>query len=301
MAITEAQKLSDLGGMLSPEVSAPYFAEAKRQSVVQQLARQVPVGITGTNVPIVTSKPQASWTAEGGQKQTTQMEMGIKSMKPQKLTAIAVVSAEIVRANPAGYMQLLVSEIGEAFGRAFDAATLHGTNTPFGAENYIGATTKSVTLGTTAQNKGGLFGDINAGLKLLTAEKKKLTGFVFDNTAEPDFNAATDSNGRPLFIDNPNIETAATIRGGKLLGRQFLMGDDVGTNGVAGYAGDWTKVLWGVTSGLSYDISTESTVTINNKLVSLWEHNLVAIRAEAEYGFVCADKDAFVKFAPVGG
>ena len=45
------------------------------------------------------------------------------------------------------------------------------------------------------------------------------------------------------------------------------------------------------------DVSTEATVTIGGALVSLYEQNLVAIRAEAEYGFALADKDAFVKIA----
>ena len=47
---------------------------------------------------------------------------------------------------------------------------------------------------------------------------------------------------------------------------------------------------------ISYDVSTESTVTINGELVSLWEHNLLAVRAEAEYGFLVNDVDAFVTY-----
>ena len=42
-------------------------------------------------------------------------------------------------------------------------------------------------------------------------------------------------------------------------------------------------------------MSTEATVTINGVLTSLWEHNLMAIKAEAEYGFVLSDADAIVK------
>ena len=40
---------------------------------------------------------------------------------------------------------------------------------------------------------------------------------------------------------------------------------------------------------------TQATVTINSELVSLWENNLVAIRAEAEYGFLMNQANAFVK------
>ena len=47
-------------------------------------------------------------------------------------------------------------------------------------------------------------------------------------------------------------------------------------------------------------MSTEASVTINGSLTSLWEKNLVAIRAEAEYGFVVNDVDAFTKLTNIG-
>jgi hypothetical protein len=47
--------------------------------------------------------------------------------------------------------------------------------------------------------------------------------------------------------------------------------------------------------GISYKVSTEAAVTINGALVSLFENNLVAVRAEAEYGWLVNDVDAFVR------
>jgi hypothetical protein len=43
-------------------------------------------------------------------------------------------------------------------------------------------------------------------------------------------------------------------------------------------------------------VSTEATVTLGGNLVSLYENNLVAILAEAEYGFLCNDPQAFVRY-----
>ena len=42
-------------------------------------------------------------------------------------------------------------------------------------------------------------------------------------------------------------------------------------------------------------MSTEGTVTINGELVSLFEHNLVAILAEAEYIWAVENVEAFAK------
>ena len=296
MAVTAATKTSDFAGFLKPDQAEAYFAQARRNSVVQSLARKVPLGINGQEIPVVTSKATAGWVAEGGQKPASKGAIGLKTIAPKKIAAIAVVSAEVVRANPGNYVELFKQDIAEAMAVAFDAAALYGTNTPFGASNYIAATTKSVEIGTTTQANGGVYGDIVAGLKLLVDDKKKLNGFAFDSTSEPTFLGAVDLNGRPLFVDSPFEDSVLTA--GKLLGRNAFLGDGVGDDAtdVKGFGGDWSQVVWGAVGGISYDVSTQATVTINGQLTSLWENNLVAIRAEAEYGLLVNDNQAFVKY-----
>jgi HK97 family phage major capsid protein len=305
MAVSAATRTSDFAGFLKPDQAAAYFEQARRSSTVQQLARQVPLGINGAEIPVVTSKPTAGWVAEGGQKPATNGALSLKTITPKKLAAIAVVSAEVVRANPGNYINILRDDIAEAFAIAFDAAALHGTNSPFGAGNNIDATTKTVELGTTAKANGGIYGDIVAGLGLLVNDSKKLTGFAFDRKVEPTFLSAVDNNGRPLFVETPLEDTASVVTPGRLIGRPAFIGDGISTavvagtpntGGIVGYGGDWSQAVWGTVGGISYDVSTQSTVTINGSLVSLWENNLVAIRAEAEYGWLVNDAQAFVEY-----
>ena len=305
MAITAATQLSDFDGFLTPEQSAPIFERAQRQSVVQQLARQVPLGPTGTDIPVVTGKLQAAWVAEGAQKPTSNGALDLKNISPKKIAVIAVVSEETVRSNPGNYMQVLRNQIGEAFAIAFDSAALHGISTPF--STYVDQTTKAVGLGTAAGTAGGVFADLNAGLSLLVADSKRLNGFAFDDRMEPTLNSAVDSTGRPLFIDSPLQDNAPAARGGRVLGRSAFMGEGVGvatpgttaTTYPVGYGGDWTQAAWGVVGGIRYSVSTETSVTIGGTLTSLWEHNLVAIRAEAEYGWLVNDVEAFVRYTDV--
>lgn len=296
MAVTAATTTSDFAGFLKPDQAEAYFTQARRNSVVQSLARKVPLGINGQEIPVVTSKATAGWVAEGGKKPASKGSIGLKTIAPKKIAAIAVVSSEVVRANPGNYVELFKADIAEAMALAFDAAALYGTNTPFGASNYIAATTKSVEIGTTTQANGGVYGDIVAGLKLLVDDKKKLNGFAFDSVAEPTFLGAVDLNGRPLFVDSPFEDSVLTA--GKLLGRNAFLGDGVGddASSTLGFGGDWSQVVWGSVGGISYDVSTQATVTINGELTSLWENNLVAIRAEAEYGLLINDVEAFVEY-----
>jgi hypothetical protein len=137
------------------------------------------------------------------------------------------------------------------------------------------------------------------GAVTLVTAGKELTGWAFDNRFEPILNGTVDTSNRPLFIESPLTETAGPVRAGRLMGRQAYVGPGVyaATPKIYGYAGDWSQAAWGTVGGISYDVSTEATVTINGALVSLFENNLVAVRAEAEYGWLVNDTAAFVKIA----
>lgn len=293
--ITEAKKLSGFKGFINPEQSEPIFNEAARQSVIMQLGQQVPLGYSGKAIPIVTGKPVAKWTNEAEQKGTTEAKLGLIEMQPKKLAAIGVVSAEVVRANPGGYSETFQKLLAEAFARAFDYAAAFGKggdgtgSGPF--EHHLAETTKSVTLG------NDLYSDLTSGMSLLLTAGKKARGFAFDATMEIDFLNARDGDQRPLFANPAYVEGAESLQYGRLLGRNSFLQEDFKMDKTVGFVGDWSKAAWGVVgTGINFDISTETAVTINGKLTSLWEHNLVAIRAEAEYGFVVEDVENFAKF-----
>lgn len=297
MAITAATKLSDFSGFLNREQSAAIFEQAAKTSVVQQLAPRVQLGVNGQSIPVVTGKVQAGWVAEGAQKPASKGSMALKTMDPKKIAAIAVVSAEVLRANPGGYVDLIRPQIAEAFAVAFDAAALYGTASPFSTNLATGSSVQEFTGTTPAFTD--VYGDLNAGLSTLVNAGKKLTGWAFDNRFEPVLNGSKDTANRPLFTESPFTETAGPVRSGRLLGRQAFIGDGIydAATKTYGFAGDWSQAAWGAVGGISYNVSTEATVTINGVLTSLWENNLVAILAEAEYGFLVNDPSSFVRFA----
>jgi HK97 family phage major capsid protein len=317
MAISAATVTGDFSGFIQPTIATAIFERATRMSVVQQLARQVPLGFNGTSVPVVTGRPSAGWVDEAGTKPATAGAMTLKSLVPKKLAAVVVVSAEVVRADPGGYMNALRPQLAEAFAIAFDRAALHDEGPTGGAgggpfATFIDQTTKTVELGTTPQNEGGIHGDLTAALSLLVSDsdasgrRYRLSGWALDDLVEPLLEGAVDTTGRPLYVDLPPDENAPVLPSdmrpvtrGRLMRRPSFMGEGVANTdaSILGYAGDWTQAAWGVVGGISYRVSTEAAVTIDGSLVSAFEHNLVAIVAEAEYGFLVNDPEAFVELA----
>lgn len=310
MTIPAPTLLSDFSGVIPPEIAGPIFNRAARSSVLMRLAQQVPMGLGGTSIPFITGRPQAAWVDEGGQKPASAGSMELKTLVPKKLACILVVSAEVVRANPGNYITTMRESLAESFAYAFDKAGFHdeGPDGTPGAGPFatdFDDTVKAVEIGTNNQAAGGVYADLNAALTAIvtdsdaTGRRYRLTGWALDTILEPVLRGAVDSSGRPIWVDLPyDAENGFLGGAGMLLGRTGLMGESVASSNqtdVVGYGGDFSQAAWGVIGGINYDVSTEATVTINGSLVSLWEHNLVAIRAEAEYGFVLADAGAIVK------
>lgn len=286
----------DFSGFLKPEQAAPIFEEMTKRSLVQPLAKKIEMGPTGVSIPFWDGDVQAHWVDEAGKKPLAKGGFDQFSVAPKKIAVIFAMSSEVVRANPLNYINVMREKVGEAFAVAFDAAVMHGTNTPFGA--YLDETTKAVAL-----DDPNAYGATNNALSLLVNDGKKFTGGLLDNITEPIINSALDNNGRPLFIEPTYTETNSLTRQGRILARPITIAEGVkgpDADAAAGYFGDFSQILWGQVGGISYDVSDQATLDLSEAqdgsgLTSLWQHNLVAVRAEAEFAALVRDPEAFVK------
>ncbi|AZS11986.1 major capsid protein [Mycobacterium phage Zetzy] len=301
----------DFSAFLTPEQAQDYFAEIEKTSIVQRIARKVPMGPTGISIPHWTGAVSASWTGEAERKPITKGSFGKQELEPVKITTIFAESAEVVRLNPLNYLNTMRTKIAEAIALKFDAAAIHGVSKPSQFKGYLAETTNEVSLvdtdSSTAGSQGNAYLAVNNALSLLVNNGKKWTGTLLDNVTEPILNTAVDGNGRPLFVESTYTDQVGVIREGRILGRPTYVADNVatGTPGsrVVGILGDFSQVIWGQIGGLSFDVTDQATLdfgedeggTWKPNLISLWQHNMVAVRCEAEFAFMVNDKDAFVK------
>src|SRR5690606_25969727 len=151
---------------------------------------------------------------------------------------------------------------------------------------YIGQTTKSVEIGTTSQQNGGVFVDLTQAMTAGVSDvdqsgrRYQFSGWALDSVVEPVLWGSVDNNARPIWTDLPTDSNApALLTRGRLLGRPSFLGEGVASanlTDVVGFGGDWSQAAWGAVGGIRYRLTTEAAVTINGALTSLFEHNLVA-------------------------
>ncbi|AOZ61257.1 major capsid protein [Mycobacterium phage DarthPhader] len=294
-------------GYLDPEEAQDYFAEAEKTSIVQQFARKVPMGTTGQKIPHWIGDVSASWIGEGDMKPITKGNMTSQTIAPHKIATIFVASAETVRANPANYLGTMRTKVATAFAMKFDSAALDGVGSPF--PTNMAQTLKKVSL-VDPGGAGNSSADLTVydavavtGLKALVDDDKKWTATLLDDKVEPILNGAKDQNGRPLFIESTYGEASSPFRSGRIVARPTILSDHVAEGTTLGYMGDFSQIIWGQVGGLSFDVTDQATLNLGTpqapEFVSLWQHNLVAVRVEAEYALHINDVQAFVKLTNI--
>ncbi|MEU0937579.1 phage major capsid protein [Embleya sp. NPDC005971] len=311
MVATPPIKLSNVDAALLPRIlTGPIFEKSVEQSAVMQLSNQIPLAMDATtSIPVPLDVPTADWVGEAQSKPISTGAVAIKTMSAKKIAVLIPVSMEVAKTNAGGLWTQLQKDLPTAFARAFDHATIHGKTmrgAPGPFPDYLARTTASVTLGTAAQNKGGIWADFVAGMEKVVDNDYDLTGFVADHRLKPKMLLATDVNGRPIFVDTltPGTNTAL---GGSLLGeplaysraisgKQRRQSASVDT-GLRMIGGDFTQTAYGVGMDITVRISNEATYIDEEGAVhSAFQENLVLLLAEAYYGYVQGDDDAFVKY-----
>ncbi|HEY9373774.1 phage major capsid protein [Streptomyces sp.] len=311
MVATAPLKLSDVNASLLPRtITAPIFEKSVEQSAIMTLARRAPLAIDATtSVPIPMDVPTADWVGQAAKKPLSSGGVDVKQMTAKKLAVLIPVAEEVVMTNAGGLWTQLQTDLPTAFARAFDHAAIHGKTMkgatgPF--DDYLAMTTNSVALGTASQSTGGIWADLVTGMEEVIDDDWDYTGTVADHRLKPKLLLATDTTGRPILVDTqtPGTDMAAA---GTLIGEPLAYSRSVSgkqrrqsastDTGLRAIGGDWSQAAFGVGMDITVRISKEATyIDEDGGVHSAFQENLVLLLAEAFYGYVQGDADAFVKY-----
>lgn len=303
--------------------SLKVMVDSRQYSIIQLLAERAEVSDSGAYVQIFDSQVAGGWVGgvsdaiaanqvEGGRKPVNEQTVTSQTMALYEWATIIPISNRVIRANPDGILTHIENGAYAALNRDFDSLAFGGV---IGLGTSVADSMAAVTNSTDLQvgsavgveplytgvNKGTWTG-LNNGLKLLADTDKEWGASVWDNRTEVIFNTDVDGNGRPLYVDAlPGSRVGP--RPGNVLGRPSDFAKKVNTKtgalaaaDVVGYAGDWTRAVWGIDGQIRFDVSNEASFVQGGVTVSAFQNNLTLFRVEARVGFKLLDPAAFVKF-----
>lgn len=275
---------------LPAEVSSEIIALAQEESAVMRLARRINLPGRGLTIPVISGDPEANWVDETSTKPVSNPTLTTKNMKGYTLAVIVPFSNQF-RRDMAGLYAEIVRRLPGALGKKFDATVFAGTAPGTGFDVLTGVTAQSIS------------GTGNSFYKALVAAESAIatagysvSGYAMSPQGKAEMLTALDTTNRPIFISS-----VADGEIGRLLGQPvyytkgvYNAGSGSGAVDVLGFAGDWSKAMYGIVEGVDISISDQATLTISGSQVNLWERNMFAVRAEIEVGFV-AEATAFNK------
>lgn len=305
---------------LPKEVVGDIFTKAKDQSILMSLGRQIPVSINETVITTADTFPEAGQVGgttlasrEGAEKPIQGVGYGTtKSFSPVKLAVIVTVSEEYARTNVEGLYSELATQLSGAVARAADLAVFHnkdaitgGTLVGTSANSYVNATSNRVTLNFATNASPNLVSQIISGVELVEDDETKnfdVNGFASVPQLRTKFVTARDNSGNPIFSgDYPGSGSQINLKSnfGQLFGLPLAYGNMVkgklgafaGTN-VKMFAGDWSQLGYGFADTIRIKVTDSATIGG----VSMWQTNQIGILAEATFGWIVNDPDAFVAY-----
>ena len=273
---------------LPAEVSQEIMQKTQQASAIMQLARQIALPGRGVQIPVITSDPAAAWVAETGAKAVSNPGLSTKLMQAYKLAVIVPFSDEF-RRDAAALYDALVARLPLALAQKFDQTVIGAVDAP--GENFdtfANCTAQSIVKAEGHSTYDGLvaaYGDI-------AAHNGSLNGFALSPSAVGLLLGATDSTGRPIFINSAADGDVNRLLGARTLESRGIykagaagVGTAPGTPALVGIAGDWSQAMYGTVEGVQIRFADQTGLTINSTQVNLWEHNMFAVRAEIELGF----------------
>lgn len=277
------------GGFLVPNILYNrLFEVVQDRSVMQQLAFEVDMSGMKTDsldVSQIAGRPIATWSGENTDKGTSSMTIANQTITPYTLAVIATMSQQIVDDSPFAIVPIFTRKLGEAIAleedRAFFAGS--GSGRPTGLNQV---TLRGVNFG------GALptYDLVNALYWRLPQAYRANATWVANGRLLEALSNVKDTNGMPIFkelITNPGMMG--------LKGRPVFEQNDLASTEL--YFGDFQNYIIGRKHGVRVSISDQATITNNqgSQPVSLWQRNLIGIRAETRVDGELVVNPAFVK------
>lgn len=272
------------------EVSAEIIQKTQGASAVMQLARQITLPGCGLTIPVIAGDPEATWVDETNPKPVSNPTLSTKIMQAYKLAVIVPFSDEFARDSDALF-DALISRLPGALALKFDQTVFGGTSPGSNFDTLTSVTAQSIS----GAGDSPVYSALVAADTDIATHGGIVSGFAFSAQGRGELLAATDADGRPLFVNSVADGAVPRLLGAPVVYTKgaYKVGDATNPD-VIGFVGDWSQAMYGTVDGVNVDMSDQATLTIGGQQVNLWERNMFAIRAEIEIGFR-ADTTVFNK------
>lgn len=288
---------TDAAALIPEDVSRQIVQGAAEQSSIMQLATRLPdMNRAQRRIPVLSTLPTAYFVdGDTGLKQTTEVKWGNKYVDAEELAVIVPIPEAVLNDQDYDIWGEIRPRIQEAFGKAFDAAVLFGTNAPssWPDDLHTAAVAASHTVDLSAAETDGDIYDaiLGAGgvLSLVEEDGFAVNGHVADLTMRAKLRSLRASTGEPIFqrsMDRQDVQgsTRYELDGEPIY---FPRNGSMDATTALMFSGDWTQLVYAMRQDITYKVLDQAVIQdgAGNIVYNLAQQDMVALRAVIRLGW----------------
>lgn len=269
--------------LIPEEASREIIQGVPEYSAIMQLATKAPnMSRKQRRVPVLSTLPTAYFVdGDTGLKQTTDQAWGNKYFNAEELAVIVPIPEAVLDDADYDIWAEIKPRIMEAFGVAFDAAVMFGTNAPASWPTNLlaGATAagNAVALGTGEDLYDDLLGEGGV-ISAVEEDGFMATGHVAAMGMRGKYRGLRDQQGQPLFKNGMQPGTSYELDGAPIV---FPKNGAFDATKALQFSGDFKQILYAMRQDITYKILDQAVIQDNTgKIIyNLAQQDMVALRA----------------------
>ena len=278
---------------LPAHIANDMFEQVTEGSSVSVLSGQKPMAF-GEHQHFTFSLGEAEFVGEGQQKAATDVESRTRTVKPYKAQITFRYNEEVKWASEAHQLSILTdlsNQMAPKLARALDFGIFHGISplqgTAFaGITENLSQTTNEVVAGSDKQ------ADMDEAEGLVVSGGAIPNGMALDPSYAVGFRTLRDDQRRRIYPDFTMGIAPSNVDGFQASVNETVGGGAVADTGISAFAGDFSKIYWGVQKNVGVHMIEYGDPDGQG---DLQRNNQIALRAEVVYGWAIFDLGAFAK------
>ena len=287
MAYTNIIGRADVSDAMIPEQTIPeLIAAATAESAIMTRARRTQLSTRTAKQPVMAGLPDAYWVnGDAGLKQTTKALWDKITITAEELAVIVPIPTAVVDDANIPLWAQIRPLLGEAIGKAVDAAAIFGVNKPASWPSAL--VTGATAAGNVVQAGTDFAKAVSDLAELIDAKGYAVDGFACRPGLTWRLRGARDLQGRPVF--DSALDGTGTF---SLFGFGLTEVRNGAWNPQAAelVAADWSKLVFGVRQDVTYDLFSEGVISDDEGKVvlNLMQQDSKAMRVVFRCGFAVA-------------
>lgn len=289
MAFDSQITRSGAQALIPEDVANEIIQGAVQQSTIMRMARKLPnMPRNERRLPVLSSLIVAGFvTGDTGVKSTSSQLWNNKFIEAEELAVIVPVSENVLDDSAFDIWGEIRPRVEEAFGLAFDAAVLYGTNAPTSWPDDIltGASNagNAVTIGTGADLYEDILGEDGV-VSLVEQDGFMVTGHIATLNMRGKLRGTRASTGELIFQQMPQDPMRYVLDGAPV---EFPRNGSMDASQALLFAGDWDQLVFAIRRDITFKVLDQAVITdgSNEIVFNLAQQDMVALRVVMRLGW----------------